>query len=511
LTSGESPLYGGFSVQTEARVISKRRSARFSISLIGTALLFLWATAGAHAADRIYWGGYGGSPPKISFANLDGTGGSDLNTTGATLEEPLGVAIDVVAGRIYWANDAAPKISFANLDGSGGGDLNTTGATTNPLAGIAIHPATGRIYWANYSPDTISFASLDGSGGGDLNTTGATVSDPFGLAIEPSSGRIYWTNRAPNKISFANLDGSGGGGDLDTTGATVDQPVGVAIDPALGRIYWANSDSNKISFANLDGSGGGGDLNITGATSDRPYGVAIDPTTRRIYWANLGISNKISFANLDGSGGGDLITAGATVDGPAFPALLKAPSSAGAPAIAGGSAPGSLLSCSQGSWAPDLLGALLYRVPQTFSYQWSSNGAIATSNSIAASSVGNYQCRVTAQNQAGSASQVSAVHGIFKIGKARFDKRRGTARLPVTLPGSGELTLSGKGVVTLTKTPRAAGTVKLLVKAKAKRKKKLNRKGRVKVNAQVTFTPIGGTPGSQHKGIKLKKAVRRHA
>jgi hypothetical protein len=501
-----------------------RRSARFSISLIGAALLFLWATAGAHPADRIYWGGYGSADPKISFANLDGTGGADLNTTGATLEEPLGLAIDIGGGRVYWANDSAPEISFANLDGSGGGDLSTPGATKNPLAGVAIYPAAGKIYWANYSPDTISFANLDGSGGGDLNTTGATVDDPFGVAIDPAAGRIYWTNRTPNTISFANLDG-GGGGDLSTIGATVDEPVGVAVDPAVGRIYWANSGlSNTISFANLNGSGGGGDLNTTGATADRPYGVAIDPTVGRIYWANLGLSNKISFANLDGSGGGDLITAGATVDGPAFPVLLKAPGGAGPPTIRGGSAPNSLLSCSQGSWAPDLLGSLLYRVPQSFSYQWSRNGAAiegATSNSIAASSVGSYQCRVTAQNQAGSASQTSTPIGIFKIGKTRLNKRRGTATLPVTVPGSGALTLTGKGVVTqrlpqgaqaslaLARTISAPGTYKLLVMAKAKRKKKLNNTGRVKVNVNITFTPTGGTSGSQTKKFKLKKEVRR--
>ncbi len=498
-------------------MIVGRQSALLLPSLIAAAILLLWAIPNAQAADRVYWGGYGGSPEKIAFANLDGSGGADLNTAGATLNEPLGVTIDVVAGRVYWANDNAPKISFANLDGSGGGDLNTTGATTNPLAGIAIYPATGRIYWANYSPYKISFANLDGSGGGDLNTTGATVNDPFGVAVDPAAGRIYWTNKEANTISFANLDGSGGGGDLSITGATLSLPVGVAVDPAAGKIYWANySPANKISFANLDGSGGG-DLNTTGATVKGPEGVAIDAAAGRVYWANLGPPDTISYANLDGSGGGDLAITGVTVDGPAFPALLKTPGGTGAPVVTGGPKPGSPLSCSQGSWAPDLLGSFLYRVPQSFTYQWSRNGvaiAEATSSSIAASSVGNYRCQVTAQNQAGSATQSSAPLGIFKIGKARLNKRRGTARLPVTIPGSGELTLTGKGVVTQ-RLPRARaaqdapGTVKLLVKAKAKRKKKLNRNGRVKVKLEVTYRPLGGTPGSQKNGIKLKKAIRR--
>jgi hypothetical protein len=35
------------------------------------------------------------------------------------------VAFDPAAGRIYWANVVDNKISFANLNASGGGDLAT--------------------------------------------------------------------------------------------------------------------------------------------------------------------------------------------------------------------------------------------------------------------------------------------------------------------------------------------------------------------------------------------------
>jgi DNA-binding beta-propeller fold protein YncE len=500
-------------------VISRRRSAWLSQSLFAAAVFFLLATPLAHAGGRIYWGGYGATPPKISFANLDGSGGGDLNTMGATLQEPLGVTIDPAAGRVYWANDAAPNISFANLDGSGGGDLNTTGATTNPLAGIAIYPPQGRIYWANTSPSSISYANLDGSGGGNLNTGAAAIERPEGVAIDPAAGKIYWANSTPvNKISFANLD-DGGGGDLNTGAATIDEPIGVAIDPAAGKIYWANwRPVNKISFANLDGSGGG-DLNTGAATVKGPEGVAIDPAAGRIYWANFGPPSRISFANLDGSGGGDLPISGATVEEPAFPALLEPPSGAGPPTVAGGAAPGSLLSCSKGSWAPDLLASFLYRVPQSYSYQWSRGGVDidgSTSESIATKSVGNYQCRVTARNQAGSASQTSADRGIFKIGRARLNKRKGTARLPVTVAGPGAITLTGKGVVTRRTSPGpqtpagtagSGGTTKLLVKVKGKRRKKLNRTGRVKVSVEVTYIPTDGTPGGQVKRIKLRKSV----
>ena len=45
---------------------------------------------------------------------------------------PNGVAIDHAAGRVYWGSYTNNKVSFANLDNTGGGgDIDTTGATVN--------------------------------------------------------------------------------------------------------------------------------------------------------------------------------------------------------------------------------------------------------------------------------------------------------------------------------------------------------------------------------------------
>jgi DNA-binding beta-propeller fold protein YncE len=325
------------------------------------------------------------------------------------------------AGQVYWGNVLGTPIAFAKLDGSGGGNLKTTGATPDDPWGVTIDSATGRIYWANNDSNTIpiSYANLNGSGGGSLKTTGATANAVEGVAIDPAAGRIYWANAsgAAPPISYANLNGSGGG-NLTVTGATPDTPDGVAIDPAAGRIYWANfsSATTPISYANLDGSGGG-NLDTTGATANEAEGVAIDPRAGRIYWANNGSNTTpISYANLDGSGGGNLKVTGATADTPGFPALLEVPSGTAAPIISGGSSPGSKLSCSQGTWAPDLLGSFLYRAPQSFHYSWTRNAVPvpgAASSTLRANAGGEYACRVTAQNHAGSTSQTSRRHGVL--------------------------------------------------------------------------------------------------
>ena len=379
-------------------------------------LAALLGPASAHAADQVYWTNIVNG--TISFARLDGMGGGgQLNTMGATASSPSGVAVDAAAGKIYWANLGDNSISFARLDGTGGGgQLNIAGATASSPRGVAIDPAGGKLYWTNsVTNGTISFARLDGTGGGQLSTPGATAVDPDGVAIDPAAGKIYWANSGNNTISFARLDGTGGA-QLNITGATANTPAGVAIDPAAGKIYWANETGNTISFARLDGTGGGGQLNITGATANGPYGVAIDPAAGTLYWAN-NITGTISYARLDGTGGGgQLNLSGATTaPGALYAALLEVPSATGAPAITGGSAAGSTLSCSQGQWAGDLLGSLLYRAPQSFAFQWSVGGtdiAGASASSITASNGGDYSCRVTASNQAGSTAQTSAPHAV---------------------------------------------------------------------------------------------------
>jgi hypothetical protein len=401
----------------------RRRRLAPATGLLAPALLCAWLAPSAFAADRVYWAN-DQSTNRISFAALDGSGGGDLKTSGASAGAPRGVAIDVAAGKIWWTKPGSGtgdgRISFANLDGSGaGGDLNTAGATVDRPNAAAIYPAAGRIYWANELGDRISFANLDNSGGGDLSVTGATVNVPIGPVIEPSSGRIYWGNANPeNKISYAQLDGSGGG-DLNTAGATVANPHGLALDPVAGRIYWANvgigaeNTGQGISYANLDGSGGG-DFAPGAAMVNVPVGVAIDPFARKIYWANQA-GNRISVANLDGGGGRNLSTPGATLKGSRSPVLLRAPSAAGAPALTGGSTAGSVLTCSSGSWAPDLLGSWLYRAPQRLAYSWTRDGAVipgAAGRTLRAGTGGGYRCRVIASNPAGSSSQTSAAHAV---------------------------------------------------------------------------------------------------
>ena len=103
----------------------------------------------------------------------------------------------------------------------------------------------------------------------------------------------------------------------------------------------------------------------------------------------------------------------------------------------------------------------------------------------------------------------------FSFGKLKRNKKRGTAKLPVEVPGPGEVELAKtKKVKPDTEQLKAAAAAtaqeggieaKLTIKPKGKAKKKLNRKGKAKVKAKVTYTPDGGEPNTQSKRVGLKK------
>jgi len=98
----------------------------------------------------------------------------------------------------------------------------------------------------------------------------------------------------------------------------------------------------------------------------------------------------------------------------------------------------------------------------------------------------------------------------FNIGATARNKKTGTATLHLSIPNPGELTVSGKGVKSAdASTSRAVvpGPVSLLIKAKGKKKRKLNRTGKVNLAAKISFAPTGGSPRTQTRKIKLQKRL----
>ncbi len=379
--------------------------------------------ATASAADSIYWGNESGA---VRVGPLDGSLPAQTLAGGT----PCGVAIDPAAGKIYWANWSSGEIMRADLDGGQNAEPVYTGQN-NPC-GVAIDPTAGKIYWASFGDNAIRAGNLNGTDPAQTLFTEDGGSAPSGVAIDPAAGKIYWTNQFSDQVRVGPLDGLGPAQTLFGNGATVPtverNPIGVAIDPAAGKIYWTDlgnccSGPGQVRVGNLDGTG----ASTLFADEAGPGGLSIDPGANKIYWATFGpgvirVGPLSGDTSPDPSDNAQTLFSGESAS--LFTALLKAPAPAPAepPEISEGA--GGELACSEGSWAPDLLGAFLYRAPHDFTYQWQKDGTDisgADQSTFTPSEPGSYTCKVTASNHAGeTTSEASEPFNVQTLGIEKF-------------------------------------------------------------------------------------------
>jgi hypothetical protein len=99
----------------------------------------------------------------------------------------------------------------------------------------------------------------------------------------------------------------------------------------------------------------------------------------------------------------------------------------------------------------------------------------------------------------------------FVLGELKRNRKKGTATLTVglPLPDNGTLTLSGKGLRTTSQAVADTGVVKLAVIGKRGVKKALRRRGKRKVQIQVTYSPTGNNAVTKSRTAKLVRRLRK--
>jgi hypothetical protein len=96
----------------------------------------------------------------------------------------------------------------------------------------------------------------------------------------------------------------------------------------------------------------------------------------------------------------------------------------------------------------------------------------------------------------------------FSQGKLRYNRRRGTARVALTVPGPGALVAHGRFVRRFRRAVNAPGTYSVRVAAKGKRLRRLHRVGKVKVVAKLSYTPTGGERRTRTRTVLLRVESR---
>jgi len=171
-----------------------------------------------HLGDNdIYWTDF--TANKIQRKDLGGGSVEDVLTTG--LSGPTGIAIG--GDQIYYANSGAGRIE-RKPKGAGSAVILVSGLDLP--GGIALDLVAGKMYWTEFgTSERIARANLDGSNVQTLVTTG--LQGPLGIALDLNAGKMYWVDDTTNKVQRANLDGSSVE-DLVTTG--LQDPTGISLD-----------------------------------------------------------------------------------------------------------------------------------------------------------------------------------------------------------------------------------------------------------------------------------------
>ena len=247
----------------------------------------------------------------VSTVAGSGAPGSDDGIgTGATFDDPVGVAADA-AGNIYVGDFDNHKIrrvspfgevsTFAGSGTQGSNDGTGTAASFLGPTGVAVD-GDDNVYVADYGNHTIrkispagevtTFAGSGSPGSADGTGTAASFDLPHGVAVD-TDGNVYvadFGNHTIRKITPAGevttFAGSGSPGSSDGTGtaAEFDSPRAVALDTD-GNIYVADALNHAIrkitpsgevtTFAG-DGMIGSDDGPGTVASFNFPSAVAVD-------------------------------------------------------------------------------------------------------------------------------------------------------------------------------------------------------------------------------------------
>ena len=323
---------------------------RTNLSTLLTLAFWLSALPTAQATDKMYW--TDDATNKIQRANLEIPPG-ETPSTRTDIEDlviisrpagPLGIALDVAHGKMYWTNfdglENSPqnKIQRANLDGSNVEDLVSNLPSPDD---IALDVDNGLMYWTDFASHKIQRANLEIPPGEtpstrtDIEDLLTGIGDPRGLALDVAHGKMYWTENAlqsslSDKIRRANLEIPPG--ETPSTRTDIENlvtfpretpthlPIRIALDLVHGKMYWTLFSSafgsiprQRIQRANLDGSNVE-DLVVTAFADTQTtfQAIALDVTSGKMYWTmvndtSLGIS-KIQRANLDGSNIEDSVT-----------------------------------------------------------------------------------------------------------------------------------------------------------------------------------------------------------
>uniref|UniRef100_A0A8C0GKY3 EGF-like domain-containing protein n=1 Tax=Chelonoidis abingdonii TaxID=106734 RepID=A0A8C0GKY3_CHEAB len=171
--------------------------------------------------------------------------------------------IYVKGNKIYWTNWHTGKISYRELPSSAastasnrnrrqldGGVTHLNISGLKMPRGIAVDWVAGNVYWTDSGRDVIEVAQMKGDNRKTLIS--GMIDEPHAIVVDPLRGTMYWSDWGNHpKIETAAMDG--------TMRETLVQdniqwPTGLAVDCHNERLYWADAKLSVIGSIRLDGT-----------------------------------------------------------------------------------------------------------------------------------------------------------------------------------------------------------------------------------------------------------------
>ena len=261
---------------------------------------------------------------RVLSANPDGTGLTTLVEEGRKL--PDGLAIDIVAGHLYWTNMGNPKVNDGSILRSDLDGLNMTaivpaGGTFTPKQ-LQIEKSTGKLYWCDREGMRVMRSNLDGSSIETLVDTSRGAPPPgadptkwcVGIAVDIEGGKFYWTQKGGDNAGQGSIlrasitmppgQTAANRSDIELLYDGLPEPIDLDIDPGARMLYWTDRGDpplgNSVNRAPLDVSTGKrGAPEIVFDHLLEGIGLSLDPKGGRMFVTDLG--GSIYSANLDGT------------------------------------------------------------------------------------------------------------------------------------------------------------------------------------------------------------------
>uniref|UniRef100_A0A3Q2CY79 Low density lipoprotein receptor-related protein 1Ab n=1 Tax=Cyprinodon variegatus TaxID=28743 RepID=A0A3Q2CY79_CYPVA len=191
------------------------------------------------------------------------------------LATPEGLAVDWIAGNIYWVESNLDQIEVAKLDGT----MRTTllaGEVEHPRA-IALDPRDGILFWTDWdaSLPRIEAASMSGEGRRTIHRETGSGGWPNGLTVDYMERRIVWIDARSDAIYSAKYDGSGL---IEVLRGHEYLSHPFAVTMYGGEVYWTDWRTNTLAKAN---KWTGHNVTVVQRTNTQPFDLQVYHPSRQ--------------------------------------------------------------------------------------------------------------------------------------------------------------------------------------------------------------------------------------